>query len=88
MFSNVAFLQEIQQETKSIKNLKHLLILICRLLALLFLILAFAQPYISENKKEVLGGTNGVSIYVDNSYSLSLKGKNKHYRNRNILHVI
>jgi hypothetical protein len=38
--------------------------------------MAFAQPYISASKKEIIGGTNGVSIYIDNSYSSGVKGKN------------
>jgi hypothetical protein len=75
-FSNITFLKEINQDTKSVQNLKHLLILLCRLLALFFLIMAFAQPYISASNKEIIGGTNGVSIYIDNSYSSGVKGKN------------
>ena len=40
-FTNVALLQEVQQETKSRRNLKHLLVLAARLLALTALVLAF-----------------------------------------------
>ncbi|HYH57062.1 MAG TPA: BatA domain-containing protein, partial [Anseongella sp.] len=45
-FTNVRFLQEIKQETDSRSRIKHWLILAARVLTLVFLVLAFAQPYI------------------------------------------
>src|SRR5690606_15816754 len=48
-FSNVQFLKEVTQETQSKSKLKHLLILISRILAISFLVFAFAQPYIPTN---------------------------------------
>ncbi|MBL0031994.1 MAG: BatA domain-containing protein [Bacteroidetes bacterium] len=45
-FTNVRFLKEIKQDTQSKSKLKHLLVLLSRLLALTFLVLAFAQPFI------------------------------------------
>ena len=44
-FSNVAFLKNIRKETKSRSNLKNILILIARLLALAFLVLVFDLNY-------------------------------------------
>jgi hypothetical protein len=41
-----------------------------RLLAIACLIFAFAQPFIASNSK-AKSGTKGVSIYVDNSFSMS-----------------
>jgi hypothetical protein len=69
LFSNVAFLKEIQQETKSKSKLKHLLILIARLLALACIIFAFAQPYIPLNDNDLKAGDKAISIYIDNSFS-------------------
>lgn len=69
-FTNVRFLKELQQETNSRNRLKHILILLARLLALSALIFAFAQPYISDNNK-IVQGASGVSIYIDNSFSMS-----------------
>jgi hypothetical protein len=70
-FTNVKFIAEIQQETKKRSQLKHLLILLSRLLAIASLILAFAQPYIpSSRQQRKAGGTQAVSIYIDNSFSM------------------
>ena len=69
-FTNVRLLKEIKEETASRNKLKDLIILFTRLLALLFLILAFAQPFIPRGE-QVKKGTNVVSIFVDNSFSMN-----------------
>lgn len=69
-FSNVAFLREVQIETKSRNRLRHLLILTSRLLALTALILAFAQPYIPLEEGESKSNVRSVSLYIDNSFSM------------------
>ncbi|MFZ7113981.1 MAG: vWA domain-containing protein [Bacteroidota bacterium] len=74
-FTNVRFLKEIKQDTQSKSKLKHLLVLLSRLLALTFLVLAFAQPFIPANNNKVQTGTKRVSIYVDNSFSMDALGK-------------
>ena len=43
-FSNTRFLRQIKEVTTAKRKLKHYLILASRLLFLLFLVLAFAQP--------------------------------------------
>ncbi len=70
LFTNVRFLRNVQEVTTSKLRLKHLLVLLCRLLFLLFLILAFAQPVIKGTNAELLSGENYVSIYLDNSLSM------------------
>lgn len=75
-FSNVRFLKEVKQETQSRSRLKQLLILACRLLAILFLVLAFAQPYLPVKNKPVLPGQKVVSIFIDNSFSMEAINKN------------
>ncbi len=75
-FSNVRFLKEVKQETQAKSKLKHLLVLAARILAVSFLVFAFAQPFIpAENKKAVLGD-KAVSIYIDNSFSMDGVNKN------------
>lgn len=69
-FSNVRFLKEIKEETSSRSRLRNLIVLAMRLLALLFLVLAFAQPFIPQDV-EVKQGAKAVSIFVDNSFSMS-----------------
>src|ERR1700749_1136274 len=69
-FSNVQFLKDIQEQQSSRKNLKERLILAARLLALTFLVLAFAKPYIPGKNSANAGKQQAVSIFVDNSYSM------------------
>ena len=77
-FSNVAFLKEVQQETKSRSRLKHLLILTSRLLAILFLVFAFAQPFIPLDETRPGATTRNVSIYIDNSFNMdALSGEGR-----------
>lgn len=73
-FTNVRFLQEIRQETDSRSKIKHWLILAARVLTLVFLVLAFARPYIPLGENIAAGGEGMVSIYVDNSYSMEGPG--------------
>jgi hypothetical protein len=69
-FSNVQFLKEVQEQQASNRNLKERLILASRLLALLFLVLAFARPYIPGTNQVNAGKQQVVSVFVDNSYSM------------------
>ena len=68
-FTNVRFLRELQEQTKRQAQLKHYLVLLSRLLAITFLVLAFAGPYRAD---EAQGNPtkNYVSIYLDNSFSM------------------
>ena len=72
-FSDIRFLKQVQEEKSTIEKLKKRLILASRLLALFFLILAFVQPFIGNNKNKLNQGTSAVCVYVDNSYSMGLK---------------
>jgi hypothetical protein len=70
-FTNVKFIAEIKQETKKRSQLKHLLILVARLLAIASLVMVFAQPYLpSLIQQKKLKGSQAVSIYIDNSFSM------------------
>ena len=75
-FSNVEFLKEVQQETQSKSKLKHLLILLSRILAIAFLVFAFAQPFIPVSDKDAAHQNNVVGIYIDNSFSMESIGEN------------
>ncbi|WP_316850836.1 BatA domain-containing protein [Pedobacter agri] len=74
-FSNVQLLKEVEQQNSSKEKIKNLLILLSRILAIIFLVLAFAQPYIpiADQKNATLN--NAVSIYIDNSYSMEAINK-------------
>ncbi len=72
-FTNVKFLKEVKEETASRSRLKHWLVLLSRLLALAFLVLAFAQPFIPAENEKLEEGKKAVSIYVDNSFSMKAR---------------
>lgn len=70
-FTNVKFLRELQQESKSRSRLRELLILLCRCLAIACLVLAFSQPVIPDKNNPVkTSGANAISLYIDNSFSM------------------
>lgn len=75
-FSDVHLLKEIKQETKSRAQLKHWLLLACRILAIAALVIAFAQPYFPVDDTVRKAGNNIVSIYIDNSYSTDSQSEN------------
>ncbi len=71
-FSRVKHLKEVVEDSKAGAKLKHLLVLLARLLALACLVIAFAQPYIPT--EEGTQTENLTSIYIDNSYSMQAEG--------------
>src|ERR1700760_584042 len=75
LFSNVQFLKEIQEQQASRRNLKERLILLSRLLALLFLVFAFARPFIPGKNVANTGKQQAISVFVDNSYSMQTLNK-------------
>jgi Aerotolerance regulator N-terminal len=72
-FSNVRFLKEVKEETSSRSNIKHWLVLLTRILALTFLVFAFAQPFIPNKSANVVQGQKAVSVYIDNSFSMDAR---------------
>ncbi len=68
-FSNTRLLRQIKQETTQKRKLKQYLVLASRLLFLLFLVLAFAQPFLPA-KEQITAGKNSI-LYLDNSFSMS-----------------
>lgn len=60
------------------KKLRNLFVLLARLIALSFLVLAFAQPYIpiDKNNNQQSLESEKVQIYIDNSFSMEAVGEN------------
>jgi hypothetical protein len=75
-FSNVRFLKEVKQQTQAKSTLKHLLVLAARILAITFLVFAFAQPFIPIDNKKIILGNKAISIFIDNSFSMDAITKN------------
>jgi len=70
-FTNVSFIKELKLQTQKQSRLKHLLILIMRILAIAAIVLAFAQPFIPVSENIINPHEkNAVSIYIDNSFSM------------------
>ncbi len=72
-FTNVKYLKEVKEETASRSKIKHWLVLLARMLALTFLVLAFAQPFFPGEEQEEEKGSKAVSIYIDNSFSMNAR---------------
>lgn len=72
-FSNVKMLNEVKEERATKNKLKHLLVLLSRIFAIVCLVLAFAQPFITPKNQAVTPQKN-ISIYIDNSFSMQAEG--------------
>jgi len=75
-FTNVAFLKELEIKSRKSKKLKELLILASRILALFFLILAFAQPSFFHSTQNRNLEPEKTIIYLDNSLSMGIPKDN------------
>ena len=68
-FSSIRFLTEIKEKNKKKSQLRNLLILISRILAITFLIIAFSKPYIPVSNQQE---NKSIFIYLDNSLSMDV----------------
>ncbi|MFD2518663.1 BatA domain-containing protein [Salinimicrobium flavum] len=73
-FTNVKFLRKAVIQTRKSSRIKKWLILATRILLLVSVILAFAQPYFPPEAGEIK--EQETVIYLDNSYSLQARGRN------------
>ncbi|MEY8849293.1 BatA domain-containing protein [Psychroserpens sp. XS_ASV72] len=85
-FTNVKFLKELTIQTRKSSQLKKWLTLLTRLLMLTAIILAFAQPYISNS--ESFNTKSETVIYLDNSYSMQAQGNNGSLLNKAVQELI
>jgi hypothetical protein len=75
IFSDIRFLKQITEQNQKQKNIKEWIILAARCLALASLVLAFAKPFIPFQQKTINNASKVISVFVDNSYSMSQLGK-------------
>jgi hypothetical protein len=77
LYSDVSLLKNVQQKTNKQRNLKHLLVLLLRMLTIIFLVLAFSKPFVpakenTENKKVVLLIDNSPSMLAQDKFGENL----------------
>lgn len=72
-FTNVAFLKKVTIQTRKSSQIKKWLVLLFRTIALACIIFAFAQPFSAS--KNAVGAKTDRIIYVDNSFSMQIKGR-------------
>lgn len=70
-FSNVDMIRELHMESRRQRNVKQLLVLVCRILVVVLLVIAFARPTLNVGGAQPKQGDAAVSVYVDNSFSLA-----------------
>lgn len=67
-------LKFLKQDKDNRHKLKQLLILLCRILAITAVVLAFARPvFINKTQSNMTKGKSAVSVFVDNSFSMESK---------------
>ena len=71
-FTNVAFLKQVTLQTRKSAQIKKWLTLLTRMGILAAIIFAFAQPFTSKNK--TFNTKSETVIYLDNSFSMQVKG--------------
>ena len=85
-FTNVALLQKIRFQTRKSSQLKKWLILLIRLLAIACIIIAFSQPYLSNQTAEK--NSSETVVYLDNSFSMQAIGSKGSLLNRAVQDVL
>jgi hypothetical protein len=74
-FSDIRFLKDVEIETKSRNQLKNLLVLLSRILAVAFLVMAFSRPFLPSADNQDAEKSNSIVVYIDNSFSMNAQGE-------------
>ncbi len=74
-FSDISRLKRVTAQTKKQHKIKHLIILILRILTIAALVFAFAGPQINNDKKKIQEAST-IAIICDNTYSMLAEGEN------------
>lgn len=70
-FSSIRFLKQIETESQKTSTIKRWLLLLMRVLAIIFIVLAFAKPYLKDDSLAGNSFSCDKFIYIDNSFSMS-----------------
>ncbi|MDB5233842.1 MAG: hypothetical protein JWR44_835 [Hymenobacter sp.] len=74
LFTNTAFIKEVELITTKHRRLQELLVLLTRILAVAALVFVFCQPYIQAKQNGGELDALGRRVFVDNSFSMQLHG--------------
>src|SRR6478752_7150796 len=69
LFTNVAFIRNIENITSNQRKLKHWLILLARILFIAFLVFVFCEPFLPASDASI-SDARQVAVYLDNSGSM------------------
>ena len=72
-FSDISRLKNITTHTRKQQKLKHLIVLLLRMLAILFIVIALSGPELKKDNSTV-SKSNTVTLFVDNSFSMMAEG--------------
>lgn len=75
LFTNIGFIREVDLTTTRQRKLQHLLLLLSRVLFLVFLVVAFCQPFIPAKKQAIGGAADAINVLVDDSPSMRRTAK-------------
>lgn len=75
VFSDIRFLKQITEQNQKQRNVKEWIILAARCLALASMVFAFAKPFIPLNNRTINKSSKVVSVFIDNSFSMSQQNK-------------
>lgn len=75
LFTNTGFIREVELLTMRRRQLQELLVLLARVLALIFLVFIFCQPFIPVVDSGAPLSTGAVGVFIDKSGSMQATGQ-------------
>lgn len=75
LFTNTAFIRDVELITVRHRKVQHLFILLMRMLVVGALVTAFCQPFIPNKEGNSGGGSGNIGVVVDNSFSMQQVGR-------------
>lgn len=70
LFTNISFIQEVELIAVRYRQVQRWFLLMARVLAIAGLVLVFCQPFLSFKENGSSGAAAGLSVLIDNSYSM------------------
>ena len=75
-FSDITLLKKIEKNTRKVRKIKDILLMIVRSLSILSLAIAFAGPYKTKTNKYSNIHNGKIGFFIDNSFSMQLRDEN------------